>query len=427
MGTDAQDLIDYLEASPSPYHCVAETAVRLEASGFKRWDETDPPTAIEPGDRGYVCRSGTLVAWVAGTDAPQTSGFRILGAHTDSPNLRLKPRPESTKEGYLQWGLEVYGSPILATWTDRDLGIAGRVTCWVDGVLHERLVRIDDAIARIPNVAIHYNREVNKKGLLVNPQKHLPAVVGQGEAGALMALLAEAAGCLPEEIKGWDLGLFDLQAPIVGGLDDEFIFSARLDNQYSCYCALRGLLQLEKPAASTSVMALFDHEEVGSRSGHGAASVFLEFVLERIVRDHTQQAEGGLARAVAKSFMVSSDMAHGVHPNYTEYHDPQHKPLMNGGPVIKTNVSMSYATDGEAAARFRLACEQEDVPYQDHIHRSDLRCGSTIGPICAAGLALRTVDVGAAMFSMHSIREQAGAHDVEMLTKVFARLLATAD
>jgi aspartyl aminopeptidase len=210
----------------------------------------------------------------------------------------------------------------------------------------------------------------------------------------------------------------------LGGLNDEFIYSARLDNQYSCYATLQGLLAQEKPVKSTSVVVLFDHEEVGSRSAHGACSAFLEFVLARLVRDHSCDGKGGMARAIAKSFMVSSDMAHGVHPNYADYHDAQHKPQLNGGPVLKTNVGMSYATDGEAAARFRLACEAEDVPYQEHIHRTDLRCGMTIGPVVAAGLAVRTVDVGAAMLSMHSIREQAGARDADMLARVFARILS---
>lgn len=423
MGTSPQDLIDFLEASPSPAHCVAESAARLEAAGFQRCEEDDLPGEMLPGYRGYLSRGGTLIAWIAGKEAPDTAGFRILGAHTDSPNLRLKPVPEYAKEGYLQWGLEVYGSPILATWTDRDLGLAGSVTCFVDGKLVQRLVRVDEPIARIPNVAIHYNREANSAGLKLNAQKHLPAIVSQGEPGELATLLAQAADCEPADIKGWDLGLFDLQAPRLGGLNDEFVFSARLDNQFSCYTALQGLLEQTSPADSTSVLALFDHEEVGSQSATGARSMFLELVLSRLIRDHQSQSQGGLARAVGRSFMVSSDMAHGVHPNYADYHDPQHKPKLNGGPVLKSNASLSYATDGEAAARFRLACESAGVPSQDHIHRTDLRCGSTVGPIVAAGLAIRTVDVGAAMLSMHSIREQAGAHDVEMLTQVFTQIL----
>jgi aspartyl aminopeptidase len=425
MGTSAQDLIDYLEASPSPFHCVAESAARLEAAGFQRCKEDDLPSEMPAGHRGYLSRGGTLVAWISGSESPADVGFRILGAHTDSPNLRLKPNAESTKEGYVQWGLEVYGGPILATWTDRDLGLAGRVSCLVDGTLVQRLVRVDEPIARIPNVAIHYNREVNKNGLKLNAQKHLPAVVAQGEPGALRALLAQAADCPADAIKGWDLGLFDLQAPRLGGINDEFVFSARLDNQFSCYAALEGLLNQSAGVASTSVLALFDHEEVGSQSATGARSVFLEFVLARLLRDHPVNSPGGLARAVGYSFMVSSDMAHGVHPNYSDYHDANHKPQLNGGPVLKSNASLSYATDGEAAARFRMACEAEGLPIQEHIHRTDLRCGSTVGPMVAAGLAIRTVDVGSAMLSMHSIREQAGAQDAEMLARVLTRILAS--
>lgn len=425
MGTSAQDLIDYLEASPSPFHCVAESAARLEAAGFQCCQEDDLPSEMPAGHRGYLSRGGTLVAWISGVESPADVGFRILGAHTDSPNLRLKPNAESTKEGYVQWGLEVYGGPILATWTDRDLGLAGRVSCLIDGSLVQRLVRVDEPIARIPNVAIHYNREVNKNGLKLNAQKHLPAVVAQGEPGVLRALLAQAADCAPEAIKGWDLGLFDLQAPRLGGVNDEFVFSARLDNQFSCYAALEALINQSEGIASTSVLALFDHEEVGSQSATGARSVFLEFVLARLLRDHPVNAPGGLARAVGYSFMVSSDMAHGVHPNYVDYHDANHKPQLNGGPVLKSNASLSYATDGEAAARFRMACEAEGLPTQEHIHRTDLRCGSTVGPMVAAGLAIRTVDVGSAMLSMHSIREQAGAKDAEMLARVLSRILST--
>lgn len=423
MGHSAHDLIDFLEASPSPLHCVAEVVARLEAAGFSRVEDDAEDAPVAAGDRGFGFRDGTLVAWHVGTDAPDSTGFRMLGAHTDSPNLRLKPKAEYAKDGYLQWGVEVYGSPILATWADRDLGLAGSVSCVLDGEVVQRLIRVDEPIARIPNVAIHYNREVNSKGLLLNAQKHLPVVVGQGENGALMRLLAEAADCPEESIKGWDLGLFDLQSPRIGGLDDEFIFSARLDNQYSCYTVLEGFLSQKTTASSTSVIVLFDHEEVGSRSDHAAGSVYLQTFLERLVRNHPDSKPGGFRRAMAKSFMVSSDMAHGVHPNYPDYHDAQHKPALNAGPVIKTNVGMSYATDGETAARFRWACEQEGVPFQDHIHRTDLRCGSTVGPIVASGLAVRTVDVGAAMLSMHSIREQAGMKDVEALVAVFRRLL----
>ncbi len=244
-----------------------------------------------------------------------------------------------------------------------------------------------------------------------------------GRENRLNQLLAEAADCDSKNILDYDLCLFDLQPPTLGGMDREFVFAPRMDNQASCYTALEALRALDADTNSTSVVVLFDHEECGSNSERGAASGLLRNVLARLERDYEQRAPGGMERATAASFLVSIDMAHGIHPNYSDKHDPQHKPRLNGGPVIKTNVNMRYATDAEVGARFRAACAAEKIPVQDFVNRSDLACGSTIGPISATQLAVRTIDVGSAMLSMHSIREQGGSQDVPWMTQALLRIL----
>jgi aspartyl aminopeptidase len=240
----------------------------------------------------------------------------------------------------------------------------------------------------------------------------------------LIPLLCEELNCSEDEILGWELGLHDLQGSSIGGANNEFIFAPRLDNQASCYTALEGLLGIETTPDSTAVIALFDHEECGSGSERGAASTLLRNVLSRLEQNHESRASGGMERALAQSFMVSADMAHGVHPNYSDKHEPEHKPALNGGPVIKTNANMRYATNAETMARFRAACHDEGVPVQDFVTRTDLGCGSTIGPISASELGVPTVDVGCAMLSMHSIREQTGAHDVHGMCRVMTRILS---
>jgi aspartyl aminopeptidase len=434
MKTDPAAMLEYIENSPSPYHCVDETALLLAAAGFVEVNERAEPRTHQPGEGAFVRRAGTLIAWRTGSAPPAAAGFRLLGAHTDSPNLRIKPRPDAASEGYVRWGVEVYGGVLLATWPDRDLGVAGRVYVRGEGGgLEERLFKVDRPIARVPNVAIHLNRTVNKEGLKLNEQKQLVPVLGLvAPDGANQATLEDGdprsfrrwlSDQLDAEVVSWDLGLFDVQKPSLGGLDDEFIFSARLDNQASCFFALGALLNAE-PAAATQVVVLFDHEEVGSRSGHGAMGAWLRDTLARIEREHAESASGGLERALAHSWLVSLDMAHGVHPNYADLHEPAHKPVLNGGPVIKEHVEQRYATDAETTAMFREACEAVEVPTQDFVIRTDLACGSTIGPISSAQLGVRTIDVGNAMLSMHSIREQCGAKDGELLTRALTHILS---
>ena len=417
-----EDLLSYLHASPSPYHCVEESARRLAALGFVEVDEKAEPQTVRAGSGGFIRRAGTLIAWRAGTEAPAVAGFRLLGAHTDSPNLRVKPRPDVRSEGYWQWGVEVYGGVLLATWTDRDLGLAGRVFVKnEDGSISNRLLRVDRPIARIPNLAIHLNRRVNEDGLTLDAQKHLAPLLAIGEDETSFAEWLQAE-LEVDEVLSWDLGLFDVQPPSLGGLNNEFVFSARLDNQASCHSALSALLAANA-AKATQMVVLFDHEEVGSRSAQGAMGGFLRDVLTCIERDHELRAKGGLERAIANSFLISLDMAHGVHPNYADLHEKNHKPMLNAGPVIKEHAEQRYATDGESTAWFRLACEEVDVPCQDFVVRTDLACGSTIGPISSAQLGVRAIDIGAAMLSMHSIREQCGAHDVDGILRVLTHAL----
>lgn len=419
--TVTADLLSYIEASPSPFHCVEETARRLLEAGFAEIDETAAPSAVKAGQSAFVRRSGSLLAYRAGTASPAAAGFRILGAHTDSPNLRIKPRPDIVKSGYRQWGVETYGGVLLATWMDRDLGVSGRVYVRGEsGKPEARLFRCDEPIARIPNVAIHLNREVNNKGMVLDKQKHLPPMVGLEDVDAFTDWLSARMGGV--EIVSWDLGLMDLQKPSVGGIDESFIFAPRLDNQASCYVSLAALLDA-KPAECTQVIALFDHEEIGSRSHSGAMSAFLKDSLARIERNYETAAPGGMERAIPNSKLISLDMAHAIHPNYSDKHEPNHAPVLNGGPVIKEHVEQRYATDGETMAWFRDLCKAEDVPCQDFVIKTSLACGSTIGPIAAGELGIRTIDIGNPMLSMHSIREQAGTKDTAYLLKVLLRAL----
>jgi len=425
----SDDLLAYLDASPTPWHAVAESARRLEAAGFSRLDERAAWT-LAPGDRRYVVRAGSSIAAIRmGAKPPAEAGFRLVGAHTDSPNLRLKPRPASARDVNLCLDVEVYGSPILATWTDRDLGLAGRVAVRTKRGLEERLVRLDGAPLRIPNVAIHLNRAVNDDGLKLDKHRHLAPVLARLDGlappeGVVTSFIAAGAGCAPKEVAGFDLALFDLARAAYAGLHGEFITSARLDNLASCHAALSGLLAADVSDA-TAVALLFDHEEVGSESAEGASGSFARDLLARLALAFP--APGGLERAVASSLLVSADMAHAVHPNQPEKHDGVHAPRINAGPAVKTNANRRYATDGATGGWFREVCRAAGAPSQEFVSRGDQPCGSTIGPLVASALGVRTVDVGNPMWSMHSIRETAGRDDVDALRRVLARCFGGRD
>jgi len=413
------DLLAFLRASPTPFHAVAEGQRRLAAAGFTPLDETARWDRLASGAY-YVTTSGTnLIAFVLPEERTQ---FRIIGAHTDSPNLRLKPTPEYTTEGYAQLGIEVYGGVLLNSWLDRDLGLAGRVLVRDDqGAIASHLVCIDRPILRVPQLAIHLDREVNDKGLILNRQDHLAPILGLASSGSgsLTMLVADAARVAVDRIVGSELMLFDLTPPTLGGQANEFIFSARIDNLAMCHAALTAMIAAPKPTA-ISVIALFDHEEVGSASAAGAGSAVLPRILERLIGDRE-----AFHQACARSSCVSADMAHAVHPNYASRHEPRHKPQLNGGPVIKVNSQQRYATTAATAAMFARLCHDEEVPVQHYANRTDLPCGSTIGPITSTQLGIATVDVGNPMLSMHSARELAGSRDPELMTRVLARYLRT--
>lgn len=413
------DLLEFVAASPTPWHCVEEVGRRLGEAGFRELDEGEAWERLEAGRGYYVVRAGSIIAFRVGTEAPERGGYRLLGAHTDSPNLRLKPRPDVSGHGYRRWGVEVYGGALLYTWLDRDLGVSGRVFVRRAGGMEPVLFRCDEPVARVPSLAIHLQRELRTKGLHLDEQKHLPPIVGLEEGPVLLEWLGEQ---LDEEVLSFDLMLHDLQPPAHGGMSGEFVFAPRLDNQASCHAALEALLRVEA-AAPTQVLVFNDHEEIGSRSMSGAMGPMLRDVLSRIGRGCGTGGNDAVERALARSWLVSLDMAHAVHPNFSDRHEPEHRPVLNGGPVVKEHVEQRYATDAETQGRFRLACELAEVPVQDFVSRTDLPCGSTIGPITAGALGVRTVDVGNPMLSMHSVREQAGSADHELLIRALIPVL----
>ncbi|HPG24353.1 MAG TPA: M18 family aminopeptidase [Myxococcota bacterium] len=433
MTTDrVDDLLAFIDRSPTPYHAVATAVIRLEAAGFERLEESGSWT-LAPGDRRYVVRAGgSLAAFEVGTLAPAESGFRVVGAHTDSPNLRVKPLPDVRSQGYRQIAVEPYGGVLLHTWLDRDLSLAGRVTLREGKGTTTRLVDLGRPLLRIPSLAIHLYRELSQEGLKLNAQQHLVPVVGLGDEGTLAELVCAALGegkgrkkPRPSNVLAWDLMTYDVQPSVRSGSEGEFIHAPRLDNLASSHAGLAALLEAGRGgnAKSTRVVVLYDHEEVGSRSAEGAQGTFLAHLLARIATAAGDDSTEALPRAIASSWMVSADMAHAVHPNYADRHEPGHRPRIGGGPVIKTNSNQSYATNAETAGLFASLCARAGVAHQSFVTRSDLGCGSTIGPISAARLGLRTVDVGNPMLSMHSAREMAGAADVgpmiDVLTELF--------
>ncbi|MBK7767008.1 MAG: M18 family aminopeptidase [Sulfuritalea sp.] len=410
----ASELIDFIDASPSPWHAVASAGERLLARGFTRLKEGER-WQLAAGGRYFTVRGGaSLIAFVLGSQPLAEAGFRIVGAHTDSPGLRLKPRAAHASDGLMRLGVEVYGGPILATFTDRDLSLAGRVVMRTATGQNSRLLRFEQPLLRLPNLAIHMNREVNEQGLKFNKQTELPLILGQLGAGEdaearLRKLLADAAQGEAADLLSWDLAVYDVQKGCLWGADEEFIADSQLDNLASCHAAITALMATEQPTA-ICVAALFDHEEVGSESAAGAGGSFVADVLARIGLQAGLDGEDR-RRALARSFFISADMAHAYQPNFPAAYEPEHKVLVNAGPVIKTNASQRYATDAETAARFTGFCEKAGVPCQQYAHRGDLGCGSTIGPIVATRLGIASVDVGSPMWAMHSARESAGALD----------------
>jgi aspartyl aminopeptidase len=417
------DLLQFIDRSPTPFHAVGEMKNKLSAQGYSELKESETWELISNGKYFLTRNDSSLIAFIVGTKTNDASGFKIIGAHTDSPNLKLKPNPAYDKSGYLQLGVEVYGGALLTTWTDRDLSLAGRVIIKGKKQPQSKLVRFDEPLLRIPQLAIHLNRDVNEKGLTLNKQNHLPPIFSlAGKKASTKDLLekrvAQKLKCKSADILNMELSLYDTQSGAIGGAEGEFIFSSRLDNLASCHAALQALTESKTKDPMTRVIAFYDHEEVGSDSAQGAGSPFLKDVLERLTLESDNPRET-FFRSMANSFFISADMAHAVHPNYSEKHDTRHMPILNGGPVIKCNSNQRYATEGISSAWFETLCKKAGIPAQKFVVRSDLGCGSTIGPITAANLGIRTVDVGNPMLSMHSIREMAGAKDHLPLIKAF--------
>ncbi|WP_290706845.1 M18 family aminopeptidase [Gordonia sp. UBA5067] len=418
----AAGLASFIDASPSPFHVCATVAAELLDAGFAEVAETQAWPA-ELG-RCFVRRGGSIIAWSSGFG----DTFRIVGGHTDSPNLRVKQHIDRVSAGLSTVALEPYGGAWLNSWLDRDLGLSGRVSVLDGDGVAERLVKIDEPILRVPQLAIHLSED--RKGVTPDPQRHLDALWSTDpDSPGLLAWLAQRLGVADTDVLGWELMTHDVEPSRIVGAEQDLLSAPRLDNQATCYAGLRALLDVgetTRPPSATQVLALFDHEEVGSGSQRGAASDFLASVCERIVL-----ARGGgrddYLRVMAGSFCASGDMAHATHPNYADRHEPGHQIRLGGGPVLKVNQNLRYASDATGAGVFEQACRRAGVPLQRYVHRADLPCGSTIGPITATRTGLVTVDVGAPQLAMHSARELMAVADVPMYSAALAAFYFSAD
>lgn len=410
MATSA-GLSALLDSSPTPFHAVDESALRLEADGFVVVAE-NAPTPSAPG-RYYLRRGGSLLAWSTEHVQGRAKGFRVVGAHTDSPNLRIKPAPDAVKSGWHTLGVERYGGALLNSWLDRDLGIAGRAVVRTQHGHEEQLFNFHEALLRVSQLAIHLDREIGTKGLLLNPQHHMAPHWALGSGGpSFIPWLTAELGIEQSDLLGWEAMAYDLTPARRLGRDSDLLASGRLDNLATCYAALVALQRaISAPTDGLiPLIVLFDHEEIGSVSERGAGSTLLPTWLERIALAGGGTRDDFFA-ALAGSVIASGDVTHATHPHYPDRHEPQHNIAMNGGPVLKVNANLRYATDAVGAASFRLACEQAEVPMQTFVTRTDLPSGSTIGPMTAAMTGVTTVDFGAPTLSMHSAREVCGAHD----------------
>ncbi len=413
------DLRAFVDASPSPGHAAAEIARRLVAGGFRELAET-ALWELSPGDAVFAVRGASVVAVRVGSEPVPEAGLRIIGAHTDSPTFRVRPRSDVRQAGYRLVGVEPYGGGLWHTWLDRELTVAGRLALRGGTTA---LVRLPGAPLRLPSLAIHLDRSV-REGLTLDPQRHLQPVWGSElstEPGLLEALGA-AAGVSAADVVGHDLVLADTQPAARAGADGTWIAAPRLDDLACCHSGLLALLGA-RGERHTQVLVCNDHEEVGSGSASGARGSFLEDVIGRLAGDRQPQAS---ARTIAASKLVSADMAHAVHPTRSERHDPSHQPVLGGGPVLKLNANQAYATDAVSGGWFTERCEEAGVPVQHFVSRADLPCGSTIGPLTATRLGLSTVDVGAPQLAMHSVRELASAADVPLMVGAFTSCLQSA-
>jgi aspartyl aminopeptidase len=420
----ANELIDFIYESPTAFHAVESAREMLQASGFVEVREEDRWKLNKAGKYYVTKNDSAIIAFIVGNGEIENEGFKIIGAHTDSPAFRIKPMPEIVSEGqYIKLNTEVYGGPILSTWMDRPLSIAGRVVLKTEDPFHPRsvLVNIRKPLLIIPNLAIHMNRNVNS-GVELNRQKDmLPMIALINESFEkdkyLLKLLSSELKAEAEDILDFDLFLYEFEKGTIMGLNDEFISSSRLDDLAMVHAALKGLCNAEA-GASTKVAAFYDNEEVGSSTKQGAGSPLLSHVLERIVTSLGKDREDYF-RALAKSFMISADLAHAVHPNTGEKHDPVNRPILNKGPVIKISAAQSYTTDANSGAVYEQICKKAGVPVQKFVNRSDERGGSTIGPISSTQVNIRSMDMGTPILAMHSVRELGGVMDHLYAVKSF--------
>lgn len=418
-------LLDFLQQSPTAFHANLRIATLLQEAGFISLHEGDA-WQLQAGGRYLVTRNdSSIIAFVYGKKPLLETGIRMVGAHTDSPCLKVKPKPELNRRGYFQLAVEVYGGALLGPWFDRDLSMAGRVS-YLDSqqTIRNLLINFVRPVAVIPSLAIHLDREVNRNRC-INPQKDiLPVVLQMDECEIAVPdfrqlLLEHVRREHPhvqiDKVLDYEISLYDTQAPALVGFNQDFIASARLDNLLSCFTGLQSLLNGDPQLSSLLICT--DHEEVGSTSCCGAKGPMLQNFLERLMPDIDTRT-----RVLDRSLMVSADNAHGIHPNFSDRHDENHGPILNRGPVIKLNANQRYATNSETSAVFRMLCAQAQIPVQDFVSRTDMECGSTIGPLTSAEVGVKTLDVGVPTFAMHSIRELAGTRDAWYLYRVLTRL-----
>ena len=426
----AQELLDFIHESPSSFHAVESVKKILKLQGFQELPFQEK-WSLAPGRKYFATRNDSaLIAFVVGQGEPKKHGFHLIGTHTDSPSFRVKPLAEIPVEGhYLKLNVETYGGPILNTWLDRPLSMAGRILLRGESPFspQTKLYCSERPLLVIPNIAIHMNRKVNE-GIELNKQRDMLPLLTQiteemQKKDVLIRHLAETISCLPEEILDFDLFLYEYEKGCLTGLQQEFISSGRLDDLAMVHAGVWALVKA-KPTLTTQVLACFDHEECGSTSKQGAASPFLAHVLERILLAQKKDRETYF-QALAHSFLISADMAHALHPNAGEKHDPVNRPILNGGPVIKISANQSYTTNAESAAVFTSLCQRAGVQYQNFVNRSDERGGSTIGPISSTHLDIRSVDIGNPVLAMHSVRELGGVKDHLAMAKVFAEFYET--
>lgn len=426
----AEELVDFIEESPSPFHTVQSVRKRLEPQGFIELSLKDKWSLV-PGGKYLVSRNNSaLIAFKVGLGEIENHGFHLIGTHTDSPTFRVKANPEIQVEGhYLKLNVETYGGPILNTWMDRPLSLAGRIILRGETPFSPqiKLYNSERALLVIPNQSIHLNRKINE-GIELNKQKDMLPLLSQItdqflKDQYLIQFLAETIPCQLEEILDFDLFLYEQVKGCIVGLQHEYISAGRLDDLAMVHAGAWALAR-SKPAFVTNVLACFDHEECGSTSKQGAASPLLSHVLERILLAQGQGREAYF-QALAHSFLISADMAHALHPNAAEKHDPVNRPILNGGPVIKLSANQSYTTDGETAAVFKTLCQNADVPVQMFVNRSDERGGSTIGPISSTHLDIQSIDVGNPVLAMHSVRELGGVKDHLAIAKAFLTFYET--